>query len=508
VSLRERDPVIVGVAQVAQRIDDVSEAREPIDLMLEASKKAAEDAGCPALLTRTDSVRVGRGFWAYNNPARAIAERIGSPNAETGLTSLGGNYVQCLTNLSFRDILDGQRDVILVTGAECGRTLSRAHRQGVELAWEPAPSPPGMLPGPANGPESDADTPELFLASTKITRHEAELRRGISRPVQYYPLFEAALRFLEDESIDDHQRKVSELWQRFNQTAVENPHAWIRTPMTAEEIRTPSASNRPVSSVYPKLMNSNPSVDQGAALFVTSAGTARRLGIPESHWVYPHAGTEAWDHLFVSERDNLYSSPAIRFSGRRLLEMAGVEAGDLDFVDLYSCFPSAVQVAARELGLSLERGLTVTGGLTFAGGPLNNYVMHAIARSVELLRQRPGALGLVTANGGMLTKHALCLYSTAAPEAPFQWENVQSEVEATAKREVLLDHAGEVSVESYVVMCGADGPEIAHAACRLPEGARTWANTTDSDLIGEMTEREFCGRKGHVDGNGNLTITS
>ena len=501
-NLRERDPVIVGVAQVAQRIAEVSQAREPIDLMLEASTKAAEDAGCPSLLAMTDSVRVGRGFWAYDNPARAIAERIGSASAETGLTSLGGNYVQCLTNLSFRDILAGRRDVILVTGAECGRTLSRAHRQGVELAWEPAPSPPGMLPGP----ESGADEPDLFLASTKMTRHEAELRRGISRPVQYYPLFEAALRFLEGESIDEHQHKVSELWQRFNQAAVENPHAWIRTPMTAGEIRTPSASNRPVSSVYPKLMNSNPSVDQGAALILTSAGTARRLGIPEGLWVYPHAGTEAWDHLFVSERDNLHSSPGIRFAGRRLLEMAGVEAEDLDFVDLYSCFPSAVQVAARELGLSLDRRLTVTGGMTFGGGPLNNYVMHAIARSVELLRERPGALGLVTANGGMLTKHALCLYSTRPPEKPFQWEDVQAEVEATPKRDVLLGHEGEVSVESYVVMCGANGPEIAHAACRLPEGGRTWANTSDPDLIGEMMEREFCGRQGHIDGCGNLTI--
>ena len=264
------------------------------------------------------------------------------------MTSLGGNYVQCLTNLSFRDILAGRRDVILVTGAECGRTLSRAHRQGMKLAWEPAPSPPGMLPDP----DSDSDPPDLFLASTKMTRHEAELRRGISRPVQYYPLFEAALRSLEGESIDEHQQKVSELWQRFNEVAIENPHAWIRTPMTAEEIRTPSAANRPVSSVYPKLMNANPTVDQGAALYLTSAGTARRLGIPISRWVYPHSGTEAWDHVFVSERDNLHSSPGIRFAGRRLLEMAGVEADDLDCVDLYSCFPSAVQVAALGYAVS------------------------------------------------------------------------------------------------------------------------------------------------------------
>ena len=164
-------------------------------------------------------------------------------------------------------------------------------------------------------------------------------------------------------------------------------------------------------------------------------------------------------------------------------------------------------MAARELGLDLERRLTVTGGLTFAGGPLNNYVMHSIARSVELLRESPGSLGLVTANGGMLTKHALCLYSTRAPERPFQWEDLQAEVDATPKRRVRSDYAGDIEVESYVVMYGAEGPEAAYAACRLPDESRAWANTQDLDLVGEMIVEEFCGRSGAIDSEGRLSIT-
>ena len=121
--------------------------------MLEACEKAAEDAECPALLGIADSVRVVRGMWGYDNPGRAIAREVGVPGAETGITSLGGNYVQCLTNRSFLDIQSGRRDVIIVTGAECGRTLNRARKAGIELDWAPAPSPPGMLPGP----ESSAD---------------------------------------------------------------------------------------------------------------------------------------------------------------------------------------------------------------------------------------------------------------------------------------------------------------------------------------------------------------
>ena len=276
--------------------------------------------------------------------------------------------------------------------------------------------------------------------------------------------------------------------------------------MSAEAIRTPSPSNRPVSFPYTKLMNANNSVDQGAALILTSVDTARRLGIPETRWVYPHAGSEAWDHLYVSERDNLHTSPAIRLAGKRVLELAGIEVDELDFIDLYSCFPAAVQVAARELGIPFDRRLTVTGGLTFAGGPLYNYVMHAIARTAELLRANPGSRGLVTANGGLLTKHALCVYATEPPATPFQWVDLQAEADAMPKREVRVDHKGKATIESYVVMYGADGPSVAHTACLLPDGSHTWANVTDRDVVDAMLEEEFCGQSGNIDGAGTITL--
>ncbi|GIT40049.1 MAG: hypothetical protein Ct9H300mP8_12450 [Gammaproteobacteria bacterium] len=74
------------------------------------------------------------------------------------------------------------------------------------------------------------------------------------------------------------------------------------------------------------------------------------------------------DHFSASVRDNFYSSPGIRVIGRRLLELTDTKVDELDFVDLYSCFPSAVQIAAEEYGFDENRDLTVTGGLTFGGG--------------------------------------------------------------------------------------------------------------------------------------------
>lgn len=470
-------PVLVGIAQLEQRIDEPGSGKEPIQLMIDAVRQAAEDAQAPALLQAAGSVRVIRGIWPYQNPARAVAEAVGCPGAETAMSQYGGNFVQTVVNQTALDIQRGAQDVVIITGAECGNSQAKARRAGIELEWQ-------ALPG----------TPDRVFGEDVDMRHPAEKALRLGAPIQIYPLFENALRHHRGESIEAHLVRISELWAGFSRVAAGNPHAWIREPRTAEEIRTVSASNRPVSFPYPKLMNSNNNVDQAAALIMCSASKARALGIPEALWVYPWAGTDAHDHYHVSNRDNLYTSPAIRIAGRRVLELAGLTPADLDLVDVYSCFPVAVQIAAAEIGLDTGRPLTITGGLTFAGGPLNNYVMHSIARGAELLREQRDARCLITANGGYLTKHAFGVYAAEAPPQPFRHQDVQSEVDATPSREVAMDYTGAASVESYTVMYGADGPAMGYVACRLPDERRAWATCEDPAVLEAMTREEFCGR--------------
>jgi acetyl-CoA C-acetyltransferase len=474
--MTQRTPILVGISHLEQRSDDPRDAREPIDLMIQAVREAAADTGSTEIL-EAGSVRVIRGNWPYQNPARAVADAVGCPNAETVLAPYGGNFVQTTVNQSALDIQAGTHDIIIVTGAECGNTQAKAARQGIELEWQ-------ALPG----------TPDRMIGTEFEMRHPAEKAIRLGRPIAVYPIIEIALRHDEGLSVNAHLQKISELWARFNAVATNNPNAWIREPMTAETIRTPSATNRPVSFPYPKFMNSNNNVDQAAALILCAEETARRLGIAQEKWVYPWAGTDAHDHPYLSNRDTLCSSPAIRIAGSRCLELAGVNVSDLDHVDLYSCFPSAVQVAARELGLDIERPLTVTGGLTWAGGPLNNYVMHSIVRMAELLRDAPATKGLITANGGYITKHAFGVYSATPPSKPFRHEDLQSQVDALPKREVVMDYVGQATVEAYCVMYGAEGLDKAFVACRLPDGRRAWGTNNDAATLTAMTQEEFCGR--------------
>ncbi len=480
-------PVLVGVAQLEQRLADPTKAREPLDLMLDAVRSAAADAGSARLLSEATTVRVIRGAWRYADPGRAIAGELGIGRAETTLTQFGGNFVQSVVNQTALDIQAGRHEIAIITGAECSHSYFKARKAGHRQAWRDAPG-----------------TPDRIYGKDMPMTGELESAAGLSKPIEYYPMFENALRHSRGESIPEHRARISALWSRFSEVASQNPHAWIRERQSPETIATPTASNRPVSFPYPKLMNSNNNVDQAAALIMCSTAVATRLGIPDEKWIYLWAGTEAHDHPLVSNRDNLYSSPAIRIAGNRCLELAGVAAADLDHVDLYSCFPVAVQVAAAELGLDEQRPLTVTGGLTFAGGPLNNYVMHSIATMVEILRANDHDKGLVTANGGYLTKHAFGVYSAIPPAQPYRHEDLQDEADRSPRREAVADYTGPITTEAYTVMYGADGPETAYVAGLTPSGERVWASSTNPELLSAMTEEEFCGRPAHMDSQGTV----
>jgi len=474
-----RTPVLVGYGQVNHRddIDPDSRSVEPVDLMV----AAARQAGDSRVLDAVDSIRVVNVLSArYRDPGLLLGERIGAAKFSTLYSPVGGNVPQSLVNQACLDIQQGRAGVVLLAGAETWRTRRGLRAKGGKLIWT----------------VQDDSVPMAEVSGDDVEMGgDAESRIQLDRPAYIYPLFEQALRIANEESVGDHRRRIGELWARFNAVAVGNPHAWIRKPVTAEEIFEPGPRNRMISWPYTKLMNSNNMVDQGAALILTSVEKATRLRIPAESWVYPHAGTDAHDTSSIADRDELHRSPAIRIAGARVLQLAGLGIDDVDYVDLYSCFPSAVQVAAAELGLGIDdpaRPLTVTGGLTFAGGPWNNYVMHSIATAAELLVANPGRRALITANGGYLTKHSFGVYSTDPP-AQFRWEDMQSTVDREPTRNGLVEWEGTGTVEAWTTPFDRDGqPEKAFLAVRTPDGSRTLALISDPTAA-ELTVREDIG---------------
>ena len=334
-----------------------------------------------------------------------------------------------------------------------------------------------------------------------------EQARALMMPVQVYPLFEQAHRVVLGRELEEHLAAMAELWSGFSEVAATNPHAWIQEAYTAEEIRTPSSDNRMVGFPYTKRLNSNNAVEQGAALIFCSAERAEALGVPRDRWVFPYSGTDAHDHYFFSEREDIGRSPAMRLAGKVALELAGVGVDDLAYIDLYSCFTSAVEIAAYELGIGLDRPLTVTGGLSFAGGPWNNYVTHAIATTAERLREAPGSLALVSANGGFITKHAFGVYGSEPPATSFRHADVQDEVDALPKRTLCEEPDGEVTIEAWTAMHDRDGnPETGIVVGLLDDGERAIGNTQDADLLKVLVTEDVARRRAHIAPDGATTL--
>jgi acetyl-CoA C-acetyltransferase len=495
VTLDPRTPVLVGAGQYLHHADGDDDALDPVALMERAVVSASADAGL-AGPPSVDSIRVVSLFsWRYGNPAWVLADRLGLSPRELAYTSAGGNTPQTLVNKTALDLAAGRLDAAILAGGEAWRTRMRARRTGATLDWPKAP---------------DEQEPVMIGADLDMS-HPTETERGVYLPVQIYPMFETAIRAAAGRSPDDHLVAISELWAAFSEVAAKNPYAWSRDVKSAEEIRTVAPDNRLVGLPYRKYMNSNNDVDMAAALIMCTVETARRLGIAEDRWVFPHSGADCHEHPYVSNRDTFARTPAVEIGGRRALELAGLGIDDVALIDLYSCFPSAVQLGAASLGLvpTDDRPLTRTGGLCFAGGPWNNYVMHAIATVVGELRERRSDSAFVWANGGYVTKHAFGVYATTPPDEGFRHAEPQAAIDALPARALADtgDAAGPATIETYTVMHGRDGaPEQAIATCLLADGRRAWGLSSDADVMGALTQGEWVGRPARLDAEGGLLL--
>jgi acetyl-CoA C-acetyltransferase len=481
-------PVLVGLGEVTRRPGDDGPT-EPGALMADAVRAALADSGADAaaLLARVGALgAVPAAAWPDGDPGRRVAELLGlRDDVPTLRSSLqGGNGPQLLVNVLAQRIQDGALDAAVVTGAEALSTVARLAKAGQAPDWPPAD--PGRAAGEVLEGERAAST-------------DAEAAVGMIAPIMAYPLIENAIRAARGATPAAHLQAIATLWSRFSDVAAAQPAAWSPKAYTSDELATPSPANRQVTFPYTKLLNSNIQVDQGAAVILASAATAEALGVPRDRWVFVHAGARATDEWFVSERHAIDRSPAIRACGEALFAHAGIAAADLGPVDLYSCFPAAVQLAADALGLPLDdpgRPLTCTGGLTFFGGPGNNYATHGIVAVARALRDAPpGTLGLSTALGWYATKHALGLYGNAAPSKAYA--SLEPPVDGAPPRAVAEPgEVQEATAETCTLIYDRDGaPSYGILFALADDGRRALGKTDDPAVMAEMTGERFLGAR-------------
>lgn len=501
----DRTPILVGCGQVTQREPDTRVALAALDLTAQAARIAADDAHAgQRLIDALDTIVVLRSFsdtsWRFKspfggskNPPRSVASRINASSAKQLVyTYPGGNMPQWCVNRLFEKITAGEVGAALIAGGEALATQKAAQRAQIELDWN----------------EDPGGAPENWGVSTQGW-NEVEERHRMSGAIFAYPLFENSIRGSRGRTIEAHRLAMGRLFERFAAVAAGNPLADRRQGFSAEQISTLSAENPYIGFPYTKRMNSNAFIDQAAAIILTSVSKARELGIPQSKWVYLHGCADAHDHWYISDRINHYTSPAMRMVAAETMAMADCSLTDIGAFDLYSCFPSAVEIGCKEMGLAEDdpRGLTVTGGLPYFGGPGNNYVTHSIVEMMNRVRANPGMNGMVTANGNYVTKQSAGIYSTAPPErrfAPKPPKTYQARIDGAKGPPVVEIASGAAKVETYTVMHDRAGPSYAILFGRDAQGRRFIANTPDdANLLRDMTTVEFLGASGVVQTNEN-----
>ncbi len=477
-----RAPVLVSAGQHTRRPGEPEIS--PLELIVRAARLAGVPPGAGRLLERTESVRIVDCLsWPVPDPGALVAEALGMRPAETVRTLTSGTGPLDLLADACTEIQAGRLDVALIAGAEAILPLMRATREGRPTGW----------------PEQPADTtPTRLLGSERAASHEAELAVGLLAPIHYYPWFENALRAAAGRTPEEHREWLGRLWRRFAEVAEANPEAWTREAPSALDISTAAEGNRMISSPYSKLMTANIQVDQGAALLLCSAGAAEDAGVPPDQRIYVHASAAAHDHWFAASRQSLHGSPAISTCARATLGHAGIDFDQVTHLDLYSCFPSAVQIAAGELGVDLAadaRPPTVTGGLSFAGGPGSNYVTHSLAAMGERLREDPGSYGFLTGVGWYMTKHANALLSARPPTRPYVHADPQAEIDALPQREIAAGTDAEGPVESFTVTYERDGtPSRAIFSHLLPDGRRALGSSAEPETVQALLTGEATGQ--------------
>lgn len=450
-----RTPVLVGVGQVADSIDSPDYAAlSTAQLAAAAADLAIADTGGSSSTIRdlVDALVCIRPF-EFSGPstgqlgrpinfARAVAHQVRITPARAVFEVAGGQSPQHAINEFAREIAAGRHDAVVITGAGAQSTLKhfelRADRPDHSDAHD--------------GPVEDRGADWQSFLDDNMLAHALFIMPAS------YGLAENARRLRLGLDSAAYRLRMAELFAPFTDVAAKNPLAAVRESRTAAELAEITDANPLIWDPYPKRMIAREKVNQGAGVLLMSIDAARACHISQDRWVYLHGQADLTDLPFL-QRPDLGTGEAATQAVLEALRVAGVEADDLETLDLYSCFPVPVFTVCDGLGLSPvdSRGLTVTGGLPFFGGPDNNYSMHAVVETVIRSRERPGSLGLVGANGGVMSKYSAGIYSTT----PQAWKADRSDrIQARQDqrpRVLVTRHAdGPARIETYSMRHGTD----------------------------------------------------
>ena len=199
--------------------------------------------------------------------------------------------------------------------------------------------------------------------------------------------------------------------------------------------------------------------------------------------------------IAIQQRPKLYDSLGMKYAANsisKVIERLGIT---LDAYDLYSCFPAAIKMFSKSLGLDNKISKTITGSMAYAGGPLNSFVLHSTVKMIQRIRTSEVSFGLVTGISGMMTKQSFCVWGREYQER-FIFNDVTDQAklnEIPVGLSSIIEGEGEII--GYTVVEGNENALKAVLYIDDEKKDRKVVSSYDKIFINLLMEEEWVGKK-------------
>ena len=469
--------VVIGVSAIQQKgkFENLDEA---LLLMDHAVKAALSDSGNKLVKDYIDEIRIPKGFWRYRDPGKWIAKNNDFKSIPITYVTKIGVLQQNLINDACLKIENGEINASIILGGEARYKQLRSIIEKKEYS------------------ETKLDeNPDFYIKAKEDLYGDEELEELGAMAVGYYAAIETAIRKNDGEKINDHQNNIASMYEEFSKIASNNKDGWIDNPYSKEEILDNSKKNKMLAYPYNKLHCTSWNVNQSAALIICSEELANKLEIDKNKRVYPITSSENNHMIAIQQRPKIFDSLGMQYAANSISKVIERLDITLDAYDLYSCFPAAIKMFSKSLGLDNEISKTITGSMAYAGGPLNSFVLHSTVKMIQKIRTSELSHGLVTGVSGMMTKQSFCVWGKKYKEH-FIFNDVTDQAELNEiPIELSSITEGEGEIIGYTIIEGSESIPKAVLYIDDEKKHRKVVSSFDKIFINLLMEEEWVGKK-------------
>ena len=468
--------VVIGISAIQQK-GNFENLDEALHLMDKAVKEALSDSGNELVKDYIDEIRIPKGFWRYRDPGKWIARNNNFKNIPTTYVTKIGVLQQNLINEACQKIETGEINASIILGGEARFKQLRAVIEKKEYF------------------ETKLDeNPDFYIKAKEDLYGDEELAELGAMAVGYYATMETAIRKNDGEGIEEHQNNIALMYEEFSKIASENKDGWLNHPYAKEEILKTSKKNKMLAYPYNKLHCTSWNVNQSAAMIICSEELANELEIDNKKRVYPISSSENNHMIAIQQRPKLYESLGMTYAANSINKMIERLDIKLDAYDLYSCFPAAIKMFTKSIGLDSEIPKTVTGSMPYAGGPLNSFVIHSTVKMIQKIRALEVKYGLITGVSGMMTKQSFCVWGKEYKEH-FIFDDVTERAkldESPIELSNISEGKGEII--GYTIIEGSENAAKAVLYLDDEKKHRKVVSSMDKNFINLLMEEEWVGK--------------